>query len=242
MYRTKPKRPSWKALTSLAIAAVVVVGGSVMIEVPFSQSAPPGAAPMPPDATVSPPTIPVPESRDPVDEPAPGDPPNDRASRRELGPPGGLAGVAGVTEADGLLPEGTTVFDSDYPGIANLDTDLLKALREAASDSGLDFPVSSGWRSAKYQQQLLDQAVALYGSEAEAARWVAPADKSLHVSGDAVDLDGPKSKAWLAEHGAGYGLCLVYENEPWHFELRREAPRQGCPAMYTDAAHDPRLQ
>jgi LAS superfamily LD-carboxypeptidase LdcB len=89
---------------------------------------------------------------------------------------------------------------------------------------------------------LLEQAIIRYGSKVEADKWVAPADQSLHVSGDAVDLDGPKTNAWLAEHGAKYGLCLVYENEPWHFELRPDAPDQGCPAQYQDASHDPRLK
>jgi D-alanyl-D-alanine carboxypeptidase len=33
-----------------------------------------------------------------------------------------------VTEADGALPDGVTVFDDQYPGVANLDPDLLQAL------------------------------------------------------------------------------------------------------------------
>jgi hypothetical protein len=33
-----------------------------------------------------------------------------------------------VTEADGALPDGVTVFDEQYPGVANLDPDLLQAL------------------------------------------------------------------------------------------------------------------
>lgn len=92
-----------------------------------------------------------------------------------------------VTEADGELPAGATVFD-DYPTIANLDPGLRRALRAAAADArrdGVVFHIASGWRSQEYQERLLQEYVAAYGSEAEAARWVAPADKSLHVSGDA---------------------------------------------------------
>src|SRR5687768_324494 len=37
-----------------------------------------------------------------------------------------------VTEADGELPDGVTVFDDEYPGVANLDADLLESVREAA--------------------------------------------------------------------------------------------------------------
>ena len=132
------------------------------------------------------------------------------------------------TEADGALPDGVTVFDDEYPGVANLDPDLLRALREAATDAaddGIEFYVNSGWRSPEYQNQLLREAVSEYGSEAEAARWVATADTSPHVSGDAVDIGHSDATAWLSEHGAEYGLCQIYRNEPWHYELRPEGDR-----------------
>jgi D-alanyl-D-alanine carboxypeptidase len=61
------------------------------------------------------------------------------------------------------------------------------------------------------------------------------------VSGDAVDL-GSGAAAWLSQHGAAYGLCRVYGNEPWHFELRPEATTGGCPSTYSDPTHDPRMQ
>jgi hypothetical protein len=31
-------------------------------------------------------------------------------------------------------------------------------------------------------------------------------------------------------------------NEPWHYELRPDAADHGCPSMYADASHDPRLK
>jgi D-alanyl-D-alanine carboxypeptidase len=46
---------------------------------------------------------------------------------------------------------------------------------------------------------------------------------------------------WLSEHGAAYGLCQIYRNEPWHFELRPEAIESGCPRMFPDPTHDPRM-
>ena len=136
-----------------------------------------------------------------------------------------------VTEADGLLPDGVTVLDDGFPGVANLDPDLLRALRAAATDAGRDgveLYVNSGWRSAEYQDQLFREAVAEYGSEEEAARWVATANTSAHVSGDAVDIGPFAATAWLSEHGAEYGLCQIYRNEPWHYELRPEAVDGGC--------------
>ena len=148
-------------------------------------------------------------------------------------------------EADGAVPDGTTVFDGEIAGVANLDPALLGALRQAATDAagdGVEFYVTSGWRSPKYQDQLLREAVSTYGSAEEAARWVATADTSPHVSGDAVDIGPFDATAWLSEHGAEYGLCQIYRNEPWHYELRPEAIDRGCPPMYADPTHDPRMQ
>jgi D-alanyl-D-alanine carboxypeptidase len=148
-------------------------------------------------------------------------------------------------EADGAVPDGTTVFDDAVPGVAELDPALLAALRQAATDAagdGVELFVDSGWRSAEYQEQLLREAVLKYGSEAEAARWVATADTSAHVSGDAVDIGPSVAAAWLSQHGAAYGLCRVYGNEPWHYERRPEAGEHGCPPMYADPTHDPRMQ
>ena len=179
-----------------------------------------------------------------------------RASRSSTGtPPGGVprtehralrsqhAGPLG--EADGAVPDGTTVFDDELPGVANLDPAVLGALRRAASDAGrhgVELFVDSGWRSREYQSRLLQEAVLKYGSEDEAARWVATPDTSAHVSGDAVDIGRSDATAWLSEHGGAYGLCQVYGNEPWHYELRPQAVDHGCPRMYADPTHDPRTQ
>nr|ADU56131.1 hypothetical protein CA915-10 [uncultured organism CA915] len=150
-----------------------------------------------------------------------------------------------IAEADGGLPDGATVFDDRHPGVANLNPRLIEALRAATTEAashGVAVHVTSGWRSPEYQERLLREAIMKYGSERAAARWVAPVDRSAHVSGNAVDLETSDSGTWLSEHGAGYGLCRIYRNEVWHYELRPEAPGQGCPAMYADAAEDPRMQ
>lgn len=149
-----------------------------------------------------------------------------------------------LTTADGLVPDGATVLDDELPAIANLDPALLDALRRAAADAasdGITLTLSSGWRSPAYQEQLLQDAVADHGSRQEAARWVATPATSLHVAGQAADI-GPPGAAWLLRHGAGYGLCPVYDNEPWHYELRPEAAQLGCPPRYADPTQDPRLQ
>jgi D-alanyl-D-alanine carboxypeptidase len=148
-------------------------------------------------------------------------------------------------EADGAVPDGTTVFDDGVPGVARLDPALLGALRGAATQAatdGVTFVVDSGWRSRAYQARLLREAIAKYGSEAEATRWVATPETSAHVSGDAVDVGPSRAAAWLSEHGAAYGLCQIYANEPWHYELRPGAGDHGCPAVYADPTHDPRMR
>ena len=148
-------------------------------------------------------------------------------------------------QADGAVPAGATAFDDDVPAVANLDPDLLEALRRAATDAardGVTIVVNSGWRSPAYQRRLLHEAVSRYGSKRKATRWVAAADRSFHVSGKAVDIGPSDATAWLFKHGAKYGLCRTYRNEPWHYELRPNSANGGCPSMYADPAHDPRMQ
>jgi D-alanyl-D-alanine carboxypeptidase len=151
----------------------------------------------------------------------------------------------GITQADGLLPDGVTAFDSQFAGVANLRADLLSALRAAttiAARNGVEIFVNSGWRSRGYQAELVAEAVTEYGSQKEAARWVATPDTSPHVSGNAVDVGHGDADAWLSANGAQFGLCQIYRNEPWHFELRPNAIADGCPGMYADPTHDPRMQ
>jgi hypothetical protein len=62
------------------------------------------------------------------------------------------------------------------------------------------------------------------------------------VSGDAVDIGPAVAAAWLSARGASFGLCQVYGNEPWHYELRPEAVDHGCPPVYADPTDDPRMQ
>jgi D-alanyl-D-alanine carboxypeptidase len=156
-----------------------------------------------------------------------------------------LAADGAASAADGVMPDGVSAFDEQYAGVVDLDPGLLAALRAAAADAagdGIEVLVNSGWRSPAYQEQLLDEAVAEYGSEAEAARWVATAETSAHVAGTAVDVGSYDAIDWLQEHGARYGLCPTYDNEPWHFEWNTDAIAEGCPAVYWDPTDDPRMQ
>ncbi|HEY8527091.1 MAG TPA: M15 family metallopeptidase, partial [Acidimicrobiales bacterium] len=162
-----------------------------------------------------------------------------------LGPADGAGPDGPLGTAGGAVPDGATVYDDHLPAVANLDPALLAALRRAtteAADDGVTLHVNSGWRSPAYQERLFDEAVAEHGSAQEAARWVATAETSAHVAGDAVDIGPPEAADWLADEGDDHGLCPVYDNEPWHFELRPEAAVSGCPPTYSDPTEDPRMR
>jgi D-alanyl-D-alanine carboxypeptidase len=153
--------------------------------------------------------------------------------------------IGGAVSPVGAVLDGVTVLDDNRPTVANLDPALLGALRRAAAQAALDrveIVVNSGWRSRQHQERLLQEAVSKYGSLRQAARWVATPDTSPHVSGNAVDVGPSDAAVWLSEHGAAFGLCQIYGNEPWHFELRPQAIAHGCPPRYADPMQDPRMQ
>lgn len=114
-----------------------------------------------------------------------------------------------------------------------LQPGLVDAFRRAqagAASAGHDLTITSGSRTAEEQAGLLDAEVAERGSLEEALWWVFPPDRSMHVQGLAIDVaDGPAA-AWLAEHGARFGLCRTLSWEWWHFEWRQRWEAAGtCP-------------
>jgi sugar/nucleoside kinase (ribokinase family) len=147
---------------------------------------------------------------------------------------------SGLTVDDGFIADNAPLspFDTSLPAIANLDAGLRDAILSAATDahaSGIEMVINSGWRSERYQQALLDEAVVTYGSEEEARKWVNTPDASKHVTGEAVDIGPTDADDWLLQHGSDYGLCQAYANEMWHFELLVE-PGGVCPAPIVDAS------
>lgn len=151
------------------------------------------------------------------------------------------AEAPGGSDSTGI--EAPSEIDDAGSATANLVPEMREALREAtdaAAADGVFLEVNSGWRSAEEQQELFDAAVAQYGSEEEAARWVAPVT-SMHVRGRAVDIGPLEATDWLGRNGARYGLCQTYANEAWHYEYMPEAIDGACPEQYADAGQDPRL-
>lgn len=165
-----------------------------------------------------------------------------RATAADRKPDTGESGARAAREGTGGgdRPDGRelTPFDTRYPAVGRLDERLLKAVQKAARDArgdGIEFRVTSGWRSKAHQQRLLEEGIEKYGSAEKARQFVNTPQKSTHVSGKAVDIGPTDADDWLIRHGSDYGLCQVYSNEMWHFELLT-GPGGTCPAPLSDAA------
>jgi len=149
-------------------------------------------------------------------------------------------GPAATDTYGGWIPDGQTLspFDVSNPAMAQLDPALLDAVQDAAraaAAQGVDLRINSGWRSKGFQQRLFDDAVRTYGSADIARQYVASPDVSKHVVGQAVDVAPVDADKWLIRNGAQFGLCQIYANEIWHFELAVD--QQGnCPPLRQNAA------
>ena len=150
-------------------------------------------------------------------------------------------GPAATDTVGGWLPDGMTLspFDVGNPIVGLLDPALLSrrfrtppARPEAR---GIDVRINSGWRTKGFQQRLFDDAVARYGSVDAASQFVASPDASKHVAGQAVDIAPVEADNWLIRNGPQFGLCQIYANEIWHFELAADAQGR-CPPLKPNAA------
>jgi len=165
--------------------------------------------------------------------PVPAEPPASPDPALAIGP-------GAVDTVGGWLPEGVTLspFDTTNPILSQLDPMLLRAVQEAARSAqtqGIELRVTSGWRSAGFQQRLFDEGVREYGSVEAAAEFVAPPGVSKHVTGQAIDIGPAEAARWLIAHGNRFGLCQIYANEIWHFELVADA-QGNCPPLRPNAA------
>ena len=151
-----------------------------------------------------------------------------------------MIGTAATDTFSGWLPDGEmrTPFDVSHPALAWLDPKLLKAIQDAArraAAAGIDLKITSGWRSKGFQQRLFDDAVHTYGSVDIARQFVASPEVSKHVVGQAVDVGPVDADEWLIRNGSQFGLCQIYANEIWHFELATD--EHGiCPPLKPNAA------
>jgi len=156
---------------------------------------------------------------------------------------GTVLALAGALMLVGPMPfasaDAASPFDVSDPTVGRLDPALLAAVQQAATAAvaeGVPMTITSGWRSPEFQQQLLDDAIQTYGSYDTARQYVQTPQQSKHVSGQAVDIGGQSTDKWLIANGGRFGLCQIYANELWHFELATDA-HGDCPPLLPNAAN-----
>lgn len=148
-----------------------------------------------------------------------------RALRDEMSMPGSLSAAERVRrqtaiefrnarERTGVLGGGGVAGGSS--GMNGAFMDRLKALMAAVPGVS----IGSGFRSNERQAELFAKAVAKYGSEAAARKWVAPPGHSMHNVGLAADLRfaSPEARREAHRRAGEFGLRFRMGHEPWHVE------------------------
>ena len=117
----------------------------------------------------------------------------------------------------------------------------LCSLMTQARAAGVAIIPISGFRTVAYQESLFSKAVAKYGSEGAAVRWVGRPGHSEHHTGLVVDLGEEESPAcdveppfektrafrWLQNNATRFGFEMSYpfdnpqgaHYEPWHWRF-----------------------
>jgi hypothetical protein len=129
--------------------------------------------------------------------------------------------------AVGGAAERADSFTKLDPNYASRVAALVQAAEQELGPRALT--ITSAYRSNELQDQLFRAAVKKYGSEAAARKWVAPAGRSKHNFGLAVDfgdkngrlLRDPNSREakWIKANAARFGLNVPMSWEPWQVEL-----------------------
>lgn len=150
-------------------------------------------------------------------------------------------------------------YDVELTQLANghaVDSRIYPDLQQMFDDAraeGLMPTISSSYRTADKQQQILDDKLAAYENEGNsyedakelAEAWVAVPGTSEHQLGIAVDITSADREAqapdviweWLKTHCCEYGFIVRYPeeksditgviNEPWHFRyVGKEAAKE----------------
>lgn len=132
----------------------------------------------------------------------------------------------------------------DLTGLRGAFAESLASLIEnAPPDVRRTLGIVSAYRSPERQAELYSAAVAKYGSEAAARKWVAPPGRSKHNHGQAIDLGfGGKgtpeyeiARKYAHENAPKYGLRFPMAHEPWHVEPM-DARNGSTPAAPVPAA------
>ena len=59
--------------------------------------------------------------------------------------------------------------------------------------------------------------------------YVLSPERSAHVLGLAIDVQGLAGHNWLEGTAGSLGFCRTYDNETWHFEYDANFVTAGCP-------------
>lgn len=182
--------------------------------------------------------------------------------------PANLPFGLGSRQADTSLGWNLVLVNQDHPIPKNVHIDLtelsngekvdsriypeLQAMFDDARANGLALFVREGYRTAKEQQQIMDERISQYQaqgytkSEAKklAREYVAVPGTSEHQLGLSVDINADTTKCssdavynWLAENAWKYGFIKRYpadkiditgiSNEPWHYRyVGKEAAQE----------------
>ncbi|AYF78848.1 peptidase M15 [Nocardia yunnanensis] len=144
------------------------------------------------------------------------------------------ASAQGIPAAAQSLPTAKSIA----AGTDGLDPLLAAAYNAAATEAhnaGVPLSITSGYRTPAEQEALWEDGLQTYGSPEAARRWVLPPSESTHVTGQAIDVGPREGAQWLEDNGNHWGLCRMYDNEWWHFELAT-APDAPCPPRLPDAS------
>lgn len=130
--------------------------------------------------------------------------------------------------------------------ISGLDPRMQNALRGFLQAAPQGLQIYSAYRSPELQAELYQNALAKYGDEATARKWVAPPGRSQHNHGRAVDLKWNGVRLDRApQHiqdevkalAVKYGLDVPMEWEPWQVELA--GARDGTTPAYAENQNTP---
>lgn len=120
----------------------------------------------------------------------------------------------------------------DFVGLTPAARSSFEAARtEALWRDGELIGLTDGYRDARLQARLFNEAVRRTGSAQLALEWILPPHASRHVTGTAFDVRPLEGARWLERNGERYHLYRVYDNEWWHFEYRPDGrpPRLSHP-------------
>ena len=109
------------------------------------------------------------------------------------------------------------------PNVNGLNRNFASSMRDMLLDMPEDLRgqvrITSAARTRERQTELWNDAIAKYGSEAAASRWVARPGGTTHETGVAADLQAsPAARRWMHSNASRFGLHFPLAHEPWHLE------------------------